>query len=141
VAITINGDGAMSFGDKWLTMPQSIFTVITVSVAIASVVSLTAVIKSPAKRPAEPKNQTQIMKSDSERIRVIPITRQIVAFNEQKPPEPEVRPTPPSVPEEPVPSSDDAPVRRHWHMSDNDICIRHGLHKVITHNGKSWRCR
>ena len=22
-----------------------------------------------------------------------------------------------------------------------DLCTRHGLHKVITHGGKSWRCR
>ena len=26
-------------------------------------------------------------------------------------------------------------------VSATDTCKRHGLHRVITHNGKSWRCK
>ena len=30
--------------------------------------------------------------------------------------------------------------RRH-HKEHGDVCSRHGLRKVTTHNGRSWRCR
>jgi hypothetical protein len=37
------------------------------------------------------------------------------------------------------------PTRRHYgsgrHFAEADICARHGMHKVLTHNGKGWRCR
>jgi hypothetical protein len=31
-----------------------------------------------------------------------------------------------------------ASARRH---TEQDICARHGMHKVVTHGGRSWRCR
>ena len=32
---------------------------------------------------------------------------------------------------------------RHQHhaSSESDVCTRHGMHKVVTHGGKSWRCK
>ena len=44
---------------------------------------------------------------------------------------------------DPVPVIDEpAPivVARHQQPEQN-ICTRHGMHKVITRGGKSWRCR
>jgi hypothetical protein len=26
-------------------------------------------------------------------------------------------------------------------VAKTDVCARHGLHKVVTHGGRSWRCR
>lgn len=37
-----------------------------------------------------------------------------------------------------------APAVRHTarhYSDDSSICTRHHMHKVITHNGRSWRCR
>jgi hypothetical protein len=36
------------------------------------------------------------------------------------------------------PEASHSTVRR-W--SERDICTRHGMHKVETHGGRSWRCR
>jgi hypothetical protein len=34
------------------------------------------------------------------------------------------------------------PVERHRHVGERrNICSRHGMHRVITHGGRSWRCR
>ena len=33
------------------------------------------------------------------------------------------------------------PVERKRHVAESDICARHGMHKVETHGGRSWRCR
>jgi hypothetical protein len=36
------------------------------------------------------------------------------------------------------------PTRRHYghrELTEVDRCAKHGLHRVETHNGKSWRCR
>lgn len=86
-------------------------------------------------------------------VRTIPIPPQqtpdwINTIKDTKASEPEVSaPQPTSVSEEPPVSSDKSSdtvpehtVRRHWH-SDEDICTRHGLHKVVTNHGRSWRCR
>ena len=43
-----------------------------------------------------------------------------------------------------VQEEDDRPsrhARRPKHEHANDVCARHGLHKVETHGGRSWRCR
>jgi hypothetical protein len=29
----------------------------------------------------------------------------------------------------------------HHHHERGDVCTRHHMHKVVTHGGKSWRCR
>ena len=33
------------------------------------------------------------------------------------------------------------PKREHKRHVELDICQRHGMHKVITRGGKSWRCK
>lgn len=57
------------------------------------------------------------------------------------PPKPIER-MPAPVAEEPAPEPEpDAPARRRYRSSGGDICVRHGMHKVVTHGGRSWRCR
>jgi hypothetical protein len=78
--------------------------------------------------------QKQIVtpKQDREPIRQIPITapappvQRVVAEVPAK--------APPVVQEE-----EERPRRRS--AEGGDICTRHGMHKVITRGGKSWRCR
>jgi hypothetical protein len=70
-------------------------------------------------------------------IRVIPLDARPAP---PPPPLPVVRAERPSPEHEP----DLEPKRRHRHEREHrhgDICERHGLHKVITRGGRSWRCR
>jgi hypothetical protein len=70
-------------------------------------------------------------------IRVIPLDDRPAP---PPPPLPVVRAERPSPEHEP----DLEPKRRHRHEREHrhgDICERHGLHKVITRGGRSWRCR
>jgi hypothetical protein len=40
------------------------------------------------------------------------------------------------------PAPEPAPAIEHRdRVADLDICARHGLHKIITRNGRGWRCR
>jgi hypothetical protein len=34
-----------------------------------------------------------------------------------------------------------ATVSARRHQIETDVCTRHGMHKVVTRGGKSWRCR
>ena len=57
---------------------------------------------------------------------------------------PSPRAEPPALKERDLLEPDqDPPTRRHWHepAHGHDPCARHGMHKVVTHGGKSWRCR
>ena len=65
------------------------------------------------------------------------------------PPSPPLPPSPPpKPPQEAAVDPEASPVSRHWHEPSGrhhrteagEICERHGMHKVMTHNGKSWRC-
>jgi len=92
-------------------------------------------------------------------VRIVPIYRKI---EEQAPQEPvpvavtAVDKTPPApvipkakndktlAPAEPQADEPDPLAPRHPHIAqndDDDICVRHHLHKVFTNNGKSWRCK
>jgi hypothetical protein len=45
---------------------------------------------------------------------------------------------------EPQADEPDPLASRHPYIAqnhDDDICVRHHLHKVFTNNGKSWRCK
>jgi hypothetical protein len=33
------------------------------------------------------------------------------------------------------------PVRPARRTHTGDVCQRHGMHKTLTHGGRSWRCR
>ena len=92
-------------------------------------------------------------------VRIVPIYRKI---EEQAPQEPvpvavtaiDETPSPPVIPKakndktlalaEPQADEPDPLASRHPHIAqndDDDICVRHHLHKVFTNNGKSWRCK
>jgi hypothetical protein len=67
-------------------------------------------------------------------IRTIPLTRP------EPPPLPVVRPEG----KDPEPEAEPEPKHRRKVEREprhQDVCERHGLHKVITRGGRSWRCR
>jgi hypothetical protein len=88
-------------------------------------------------------------------VRTIPMFPEL-AFDDRwrVPPEPQAATSPAdvadqrSVQRQPKHEPEPAPrkerrVERHRHhaVSHSNVCTRHGMHKVITHHGKSWRCR
>ena len=41
----------------------------------------------------------------------------------------------------PDPPEEKSVAKRKLRYVEHDVCIRHGMHKVFTHGGRSWRCR
>jgi hypothetical protein len=92
-------------------------------------------------------------------VRIVPIYRKIEEQAPQKPVPVAVTaidktPSAPVIPKakndntlalaEPQADEPDPLASRHPHIAqndDDDICVRHHLHKVFTNNGKSWRCK
>ena len=95
-------------------------------------------------------------------VRVIPLYREPPLAEPAKPPiaplvklagDPPRAPDAPLTPAAPTPQAappalnehellePGPPIQRHWHDSGGNICARHGMHKVETHHGKSWRCQ
>ena len=123
-----------------LSTPQSILAVVASSIAIAGLSTL--VIKIPSAKVVvnvehkdEHKDIARIPKGDLEvaPVRVIPTTKQITES---------IKVADASPPTQPVEEPPPPPPRFHKeHRYVGDICTAHGLHKVFSHNGKSWRCR
>jgi hypothetical protein len=146
----------MSFWHRPIKLPYAL-AIIAGWVAVIGIVSLAYSMRSrppPATGtpvcsfagpcPSVFKDQQSVAPSKSDKVRVIPIYRD--------PPPPVSAPVVPPVPApapapkppiaaatEPELVEPERPIRRHWH--DSDICVRHGLHRVETRNGRSWRCR
>jgi hypothetical protein len=139
-------------------------------VMIAAGIVATAVVSVPyALKAPDPPKTPVIVKSDqltSPTIRIIPLTNpsrlhelQSSIVAQAAPPEPKP-PEPPKPLVERPPSLDNAklepepepeqPPQRRWHGQDrqhysrnggSEFCARHGMHRVVINNGRSWRCR
>jgi hypothetical protein len=65
-------------------------------------------------------------------IRVIDLSPKLIKTEIITSPEPEVKPLSPiKVAEDPKPEP----------KPESNLCTRHGMHKVYTNGGRSWRCR
>lgn len=89
-------------------------------------------------------------------VRVIPITRFTERFGaampvappQEQPPQEQGPPLPVAPPQVPavLPIPPDSPLRprherRYAANGNHGICAKHGMRKVVTRGGKSWRCR
>ena len=103
------------------------------------------VVEKPSIPTVEPKSQSRVeplKKADREPFSTEPV-RVVSLSIEPTPKHPDIEVMPPvSMPPivktmKLVHQDEDQPVRRHG----GDICSRHGLRRVETHGGRSWRCR
>jgi hypothetical protein len=135
-----------------LTMQQSILGAVAFSIGISVVASLAMYTPKKIIVPmAENQNSIPIgRKGDTEKIAYAPSTHIVrtipISVKPTEPPADDRVVEPVSAPapavEEPVSSPADS-VRRHRrsrYHHDGDICKRHGMHKVETNHGRSWRC-
>jgi hypothetical protein len=71
-----------------------------------------------------------LKKADMERVRTIPLAKPVTTER--------------VVPDQPVEeATEDTPAPRHRRRQKDghNVCTRHGMKKVVTRGGKSWRCR
>ena len=126
---------------------------IALGVIVAALLAAAAVTPRPPRAEAKLAAGDAVLDEPAKAVRVVPIYRKIEA---RAPIEPEpvavpteialksdaAAPTPPAQEEEHASNREPAPEVRHRHQhAAEDICARHHLHKVITNNGRGWRCR
>jgi hypothetical protein len=115
------------------------------AVALAGLIA--ALIVNNSAPPAPPKVEAaKVIAPVLPRIAaVVPVDKPIAApAPVDQPPPKIVKTTVEVVAPPPAAEPEPAPVIEHPHrdrVADLDICARHGLHKIITRNGRGWRCR
>jgi hypothetical protein len=111
-----------------------------VAAALALLVVL-AIPRAPAETPIHDKDAARLERTradKSDRLRVI------TAVPDPMPvlsPVASAVPLPPSLPSAPLSIRPPPAAPAQEADARSDICTRHGLHKVITQGGRSWRCR
>jgi hypothetical protein len=82
-------------------------------------------------------------KADREPIRVINLSTESKPVDDAPRTTPAPDNAPASMPPVLLVQDDMATASRHrrHHKTHNNVCTRHGLRKVETHGGRSWRCR
>ena len=94
----------------------------------------------PVVSPASPDFQAAFNMAAQAPPQPMPPPAPLVAPAPAPAPAPAAKPTEPPPIAEPEPE----PIARHWHEPrhhGSDVCERHGMRRVETKNGKSWRCR
>lgn len=104
------------------------------------VIPLKTVPVPPVVSPASPDFQAAFNMAAQAPPQPMPPPAPLVAPAPAPAPAPAAKPTEPPPIAEPEPE----PIARHWHEPrhhGSDVCERHGMRRVETKNGKSWRCR
>jgi hypothetical protein len=83
-----------------------------------------------------PPVQTSVVTKTADPIRIIETVRPVAT--ERIVPDAPVKVVPPVKMVSPI-EQDEQPVARQ--RSEQNVCTRHGMKKVITRGGRSWRCR